>query len=277
MNSQKSYLKFSVIFTCLIVGIAGCKITPPTNNRPTASKSIYSQNPTTSKSSDSPTYVSRGEAYETTYVLCATGCAEEPSKFSSAAMRGKPSTHSVITWGRPTEIGIIYHKYDYPKYLPIIPLAKMPYNHATLEQTRNQLVIKSQGVLPPLTKPLATEKFTPIGAFFPQPIFEPNTRVPSMKIQSELEYKNTVKTGNIQIVSIEKIDLSTEKSQVKASELQPNLSTIGAMEELQQNRYEPYRSYYKFYNEKPDLKPQQVNKITWQEGQPPQIISVKKW
>jgi hypothetical protein len=272
---MKSYLKFSVIFISLIVGIAGCKATSPSDNPTIASKSIDSKNPTTSKSIDSPTYVSRGEAYETTYALCAAECAEKPSKLSSVTPK-KPSIDKVITWGRPTEIGIIYLKYN-SQYLPLVPLAKMPYNHVLLEQTRNQLVVKSQGVLPPLSKPLATEKFTPIGAFFPPPMFESDRRRASLKPQSELEYKDSVKTGNIQIISIKKIDLLTEKAQVKASEIEPDPSTIGAMEELEQKRYEPYRSYYKFYENKPDIKPQQVNKITWQEGQPPQVISVKKW
>jgi hypothetical protein len=64
---------------------------------------------------------------------------------------------------------------------------------------------------------------------------------------------------------------------IKKAENPQNLATIVAIEESLYKEIQTYAAYYDFYKNKPDIKPQQVEKISLQVNVIPQVIQVKKW
>ena len=64
---------------------------------------------------------------------------------------------------------------------------------------------------------------------------------------------------------------------IKKAKNPPNLATIGAIEESLYKEIQTYAAYYDFYKNKPDIQPQQVEKISSQINVTPQVIQVKKW
>jgi transposase-like protein len=114
-------------------------------------------------------------------------------------------------------------------------------------------------------------------------LFTPVSTVISMfspeKVNAPLiaEAKGSVKTGNIKILSVRKLSPTEADVYIRKVKNPPNIATIGAIEESLYKESQTYTAYYEFYKDKPDIKPQQVEKISSQVNVTPQVIQVKKW
>lgn len=181
------------------------------------------------------------DLYSMEYRLCAKRCPESTSK--------------IVTWGKPTEVAIVYYDefiWNNQRKL-VVSMDKSKPNST-------YLLVKSKGTAPGLKKPLETERFTPVEVFMSagQPKFEKSK--PS-------EY------GRIEILSIKKIPNP-----------KPGKEYLTAMETLGDKMREPYiipadriEGYFSYSLKQPEIQPQQVEPITLQEGQSPQVIPVKAW
>lgn len=203
------------------------------------------------------------DVYETKYILCDQFCTDKPIRAAG--------TTTVATWGKPTEIGFIYPEQFYPQSMAFNPRKKITYNGMTITNLQAQLVIKSRGVLPPLDQPLKVAKFTPLSTLLPM-FFPEGFNVPLMA-----EAKGSVRTVNIKILSVRKLSLAEANVYIKKAKNPPNLATIGAIESSVYGEVQKLAAYYEFYKNKPDIKPQQVEKISSEVNAKPQLIQVKKW
>jgi hypothetical protein len=248
----------------LLFGISSCKTDPVSDRQSLESPAelIEKDRVERSKQAVSLAEEAPGDVYETKYILCEKYCTEKPERAMIT---------TIITWGKPTEIGFIYAEKDYPRSMAFNPRQKIVYNDITISGLSAQLVIKSNGIVPPLKKPLATAKFTPISTFSPM-FFPPNMKAPKVA-----EAKENVRTGNVKILSVKKLSSTEANVYIKVAKSPPNLATIGAMEESVYGVIQTYAAYYKFYQDKPDIKPQQVEKISDITNMTPQVIQIKKW
>jgi hypothetical protein len=248
MQFNQMFTKFLLL---LIIILTACNKESVTETLP---EKVISA---TSNKSD---YISQGDVYETTYTLC-----------QKSVCDANTPKRKITTWGKPREVGLIYLKQSYPESSTLQLSEKMP-DKLDLEIGSKSpiFVIKSNGLLPPLKKPLATARFTPIVPFVGA--MSSGGRSPNNKSAPV-----AIETGTINIISIEKV------SPVKEEELVKSLSTKSKSKSLLLQRWDwsspggIQEKYYKEYENKPDIKPQQVDVIAWQEGQKTQIIPVKKW
>ena len=250
----------AILSVLLLFGIISCKTTTLSD---TPEETVKKDGVERSSQVISLASKSQDDIYETKYILCDRYCADRPKKAAS--------TTTVATWGKPTEIGLIYAEQLYPQSMAFNPRKKIVYNSMTITNLPAQLVIKSRGLVPPLKQPLATAKFTPISTFIPM-FFPEQVNAPLMA-----EAKGSVRTGNIKILSVKKLSPTEAGAYIKAAKNPPNLATIGAIEESLSKETQTDAAYYEFYKNKPDIKPQQVEKISAQVNVTPQVIQIKKW
>jgi hypothetical protein len=129
----------------------------------------------------------------------------------------------------------------------------------------SKLVFKSSGAVPPLSTPLAEQKFAPVSAPGPTALTLPSA------------LQNSIKNGGrVEIISVRRMTLEEEESKVKQALAMPKgIPRAGdSLESYSVDLWE----YYQAVKGKPDdLKPQQVENITWQDGQPLQTIPIKAW
>ena len=264
---MRTYLQV-ISLTLLLFGITSCRIVPA--NERQSIKSLESLKEVIDKDRDkrgnlalSQVEKAPGDVYETKYILCNSYCADRPKRAAT--------TTTVATWGKPTEIGFIYPEQSYPQSMAFNPSKKIIYNGITITNMQAQLVIKSRGLLPPLRQPLGTAKFTPVATLIP--MFFPEKSNPPMVAEA----KGSVRTGNVKILSVKKLSPTEANIYIKKAKNPPNLATIGAMEESLYKEIQTYAAYYEFYKNKPDIKPQQVEKISQLVNTTPQVIQIKKW
>jgi hypothetical protein len=220
----------------LLTALAGC------SSRPVAQVQPSSVTP-------SATLVdSRGDLYETTYLVC-------DDKDICAALPDAPP-HRVKTWGRPTEIGALYYQ-QYADQVKswFTPLKKMPQPSDDTTFAGSAVLFKSRGIPIYQLGPIATEVFSP----------DPLATDPLMPIWESRRIKKNVGETRvvIKIVSIKKLDESVKSTLAQVSLGKQGLNLSYFYDYLKKN---PTAS----------LAPQQVEKITWQEGQPPQLIIIKQ-
>jgi hypothetical protein len=187
-----------------------------------------------------------GDIYSMEYRLCGKECREETSQ--------------IITWDKPTEIGIAYYDDLLPNNVDSKPITSMKQRRIN----STYFVVKCKGTLPGLEKPLTVNRFAPVEIFYN--IAYPGEGTAAKPI-GELKY------GRIEIVAIKKLP----RTQVD----NPGLL---ARETLLKKINDPFMvapnrlgGYLEYSVNKPEIKPQQVDPITWQEGQSPQIIPVRTW
>jgi len=183
-----------------------------------------------------------GDIYNMTYKICRTPICGRTSQ--------------IVTWGRPTEVGIAYYARGFPERST---------GNQRIEKMADRrditLVIKSKGTLPALEQPLETERFIPV-EHFSSLGFTPITKSARLKVE-----------GTVQIVSITKLTRPDQESpritavkELKAKINDKDMIEAGSID-----------GFIGLTKKDPDIRPQQVEKITWQEGQPEQIISLKPW
>jgi hypothetical protein len=241
-------LKFRILLLISIFSVTACALRKPISGDTTTARA---QIATTIVAQKPPKYIPKGNIYETKYYYCSFECRleEDPNR----------TPRSVITWGKPTEVGIIYAKRNYPEIIKMVPeeKLKLPNNIYQGNVTNASLVIKSKGVLSGTKSPLPTEKFTPTNA-----------------LSTPILMRNRVFIfGRIRIVSIKPLNPIREEFEFNRKvEFVNNFTSSGML-----TMEAAIPAYYQDYQNKPDIKPQQVDKITWQEGQPPQIIPVRQW
>jgi hypothetical protein len=190
-------------------------------------------------------YQSKGEMFEITFNICNPKC---------------QNNITAVTWGRPTQVGLLYYSGILEEHkLWLKPMTKMPTSSKDQRDLRIQLVFKSSGAVPPLSDPLPDQKFAPV--------FGPTNLI----LTSELQLPR-----KLEVISIRRMTLEEEESKANRARAMPRgIARAG-------ESFETYSlsvwNYYQAIKGKPDdLKPQQVENITWQDGQPPQIIPVKAW
>jgi transposase-like protein len=259
-------IKCLLILLASLFGISGCLSTTAGKER-TASISnsidIDGIKPNLDSVSLADKTKSDTDLYETKYIFCDSYCADRSKRAAT--------TTTIATWGKPTEIGFMYAEQYYPQSMAFNPRKKIVYNSMTITNLQAQLVIKSRGLVPPFKQPLGISKFTPVSTvismFFPEKV-----NAPLMA-----EAKGSVNAGNLKILSVRKLSPTEADIYIKKAKNHPNLATIGAIEESLYKEIQTYAAYYEFYKDKPDIKPQQVEKISPQVNVIPQVIQVKKW
>ncbi len=256
----------------LLFGISSCRTTQTGNpTKPLAQAQtanspadIIEQDPIEiMKRKSSIPATAPGDIYETKYILCDRYCSET-GKYADRIT-------TVATWDKPTEIGFIYAEPNLQQRMAFKPRKKIVYNSMTITSLDAQLVIKSKGLVPPLKQPLSTAKFTPVSTTTPM-FFPENVKAPLMK-----EAKDKVRTGSLKILSVKKLSPTEANVYIKEAYNPPNLATIGAIEASVYGEIQELAAYYKFYDNKPDIKPQQFEKISDLVNTTPQVIQVKKW
>jgi hypothetical protein len=180
------------------------------------------------------------DLYSMEYRLCTTKCPEAISQ--------------IVTWGKPTEVGIVY--YDGFFWNNTTNLAV---SMDKLRMNSTYFLVKSKGTAPALKKPLGSERFAPVEVFYGAGV--------------KNEKPNPITYGRIEIISIRKIPNPT-----------PGKEYLTAMKTLGSKMRGPYtvsadriEGYFSYSLDRPEIKPQQVEPITLQEGQQPQVIPVKAW
>ncbi len=260
-------IQFQRILFIVLVGITSCRTTTANNQKTPVITADPLNTANIQSNLESITVAGKPkievDIYETKYVLCDSYCLEKPEK-------GRKSD-TIITWGKPTEIGFMYAEQLYPRFMTLNPRKKILYNGMTIANLSAELVIKSRGLIPPLRKPLATAKFTPFYSTIPM-YFPKGVNAPLMT-----EAKANVRAGNIKIVSVKKLSSTEADFYIKKANNPPNLATMGAMEESVYKEIQTLAAYYEFYKDKPEIKPQQVETISEQVNVTPQVIQIKKW
>ncbi len=203
--------------------------------------SCNSKTPSQPIASNAPNSYPEGDIYDMTYQVCSTVCGR---------------TSKIVTWGRPTEVGIAYYAEGFPEQIT---------GNQRIEKMADRksitLVVKSKGTLPALKIPLESERFVPVEHFRALG-FNPITKQEALKVE-----------GRVEILSITKIARSDRED-----------PTLIAMKTLQtkisdEDMINPgsIKGFLGLTKKDPDINPQQVEKISWQEGQQPQIITLKAW
>jgi hypothetical protein len=190
--------------------------------------------------SQSATAAASEDLYSMEYRLCGSKCLE--------------ATSQIVTWGKPTEVGIVY----YDEFI-WNNQKKLAVSMDKSKRNSTYFLVKSKGTAPALKKPLGTERFTPVEVYF--------GAGPKYAKSKPSEY------GRIEIIAIKKILDPT-----------PGKEYLTAMKTLGAKMREPYiipadriEGYFSYSLNQPEIKPQQTELITLQEGQSPQIIPVKAW
>lgn len=233
--------------------LSACGNKPATSEVSLATRELVKVQPTASESE----YVHKEDMYETSYSLLRAACIKNIVN-NNCEVR----VHKVITWGKPSEIGIIYLQGSYPSPLSSTPVNLLPREGIsetpgtfTFDGSDQQVVIKSRGILPTLKTPLESDRFTPISDFISHTDTDVNNKIS--------------KTGSIKVISVRKLTLQEEKAIFDESDaFFYRIKAPVSMASLS--------AYYDYYKDKPDIKPHQTDKITWQEGQPPQVIALRK-
>ena len=198
-----------------------------TTEKAAPSQSIASQSP-------------EGDIYTMEYKLCGRKC--------------DANTSQIVTWGKPTEIGIGY----FDDRITQINTKLI----TSIEKGRGMqtyFMVKCKGTLPGIAQPVRIDRFVPAETY-------QNILVKS----SGVDGKDKPIYGHVEIVSIKQIPRtpSDNPEMVAAMTLK---AKIGDMYMTKPGAVNGYVTM------KPDITPQQVEPITWQEGQPPQVIPVKTW
>jgi hypothetical protein len=183
------------------------------------------------------------DIYTMEYRLCGKKC--------------EANTSQIVTWGKPTEVGIVY--YDGGLTETTTKLL------TTMDQRRMRatyFLVKCKGTSPALLKPLKIDRFVPVETY------------PRILISAAgIDNKPPAKYGHVEIVSIKK--LPNPKPGNEYAIASQTLLTKARDPNMVSN--EKIAGYFSYSLDRPEIKPQQVDPITWQEGQTPQIIPVKAW
>jgi hypothetical protein len=222
-------LKLTVLLLMSVATLTAC------NSKPSAET-------ITTQGNISNSYT-EGDIYDMTYKICGQDC--------------NVRTSQIVTWGKPTEIGIAYYANGFPE---------QNYGYQKIEKMQDRqgitLVVKCKGTLPGMEKPIETARFAPVEHFL-NVAFRPFTKIEAAKAPS----------GSIQIISITKLNRTQAESPVVTAA--KDLKTKVRDENMIEGRY--VAAHLSLTKNEPDMIPQQVEKITWQEGQPPQVITLKAW
>jgi hypothetical protein len=198
-----------------------------------------------SANSNVPNIYPNSDIYDMTYKICGESCEVRTSK--------------IVTWGKPTEIGIGYYELSFPESVD---------GFKKIEQMKDRkyvtLLVKCKGTLPGVEKPIDTERFVPV-EHFPSSLLNPFTKV------------QVVPNSSVQIISITKLDRSDKESPDLTA--RTNLKAKIRDENMIEGRI--VDGYLSWTSQKPELIaqliPQQIEEITWKEGQQPQVITLKAW
>jgi hypothetical protein len=196
-----------------------------------------------------------GGIYRTEYTICGTKVKQiRLPQYKTKTVVDKDeciSKRYLYTWGKPSQIGILYHYSNSAER----PIPKMPPPGDDIIGVQIKLVFKSKGEVPGLSYPLPTEKFYPRDG---NVIYPPEY------------YKVASISGNLRIQEIKKLSAAEANDAMDDSfsdKSNPNEGVIYR------------RNYYLAIKNNPidAIKPQQIYPITWQNGQPPQVIPFTKW
>lgn len=242
------------LFTCqfltflLIAALAGCSSQPVAQVQPA------------SVTPSATPVDSRGDLYITKYLVC------DDKDVCGALPDVRP--YYVETWGRPTEVGALYYRqYGDQVKSWLTPLKKMPQPTDDTTFAGSAVLFKSRGIPTYHSSPSATEVFSP----------DPLLANPLMPIWESRRIKKNVGETRvvIKIISIIKLDEAAKNRADTRSERAYSQDLAGdSPGKVLMNLSYFYRELKK--NPTASLAPQQVEKITWQEGQPPQLIIIKQ-
>lgn len=161
------------------------------------------------------------------------------------------NTSQIMTWGKPTEMGIGY--FD-DRITQNSTKLLAPTNKEKQRGMQTYLMVKCKGTLPGVEEPLKAERFVPTETYLDA----------ITAIDSKPHY------GQIQILWIKKIARTPNDN--------PKIIASGT---LKSKLYEPLitkgDTVQGYVTMQSPITPQQVDRITWSEGQPPQVIPVKRW
>lgn len=184
-----------------------------------------------------------GDIYAMAYKLCGKVCEKESSV--------------IMTWGRPTEVGIAYFS-DHLNQTG----SKLISSINDERSVGTYFVVKSKGSLPGQEQPIPVERFVPTEKY-PLIYFK----------VSEVDGKKKPIHGHIEIMQIKKIDRTPGDDAARLA--------ITSLKARLHDRFivkpDEVAGYLDLTKDKPDIVPQQVEPITWKEGQAPQVIPVKSW
>jgi uncharacterized protein YcfL len=225
-------LKLTALISISVVALSGC-------SKPEATATTEPVSQSQQIASKSP----EGDIYAMAYKLCNKVCEKNASV--------------IMTWGRPTEIGIAYFD-DRVTQVNVKLITSIDAGRGM----QTYFMVKSKGSLPGQVEPIPTERFVPTETY-------QNILVQS----SGVDGKRKPIYGHIEILQIKKMPRT------------PGLDAANfATSSLKARLYDTYivkpdtvNAYLYMTKDKPDIVPQQVEPITWQEGQPPQVIPVKAW
>ena len=221
-------LKLTALLLISIAALSGCSKaeSTATTEKAAPSQSIASQSP-------------EGDIYTMEYRLCGKKC--------------DANTSQIVTWGKPTEIGIGY----FDDRITQIS-TKLLTSVDKMKPMQTYFMVKCRGTLPGIEQPTKVDRFVPAETY--QSVLVGWTEAKPMKPLF----------GHIEIVSIKQIPRTPgdKPDMIAAMTLKAKIS------DMYMTRAGAVNGYVTM---KPDITPQQVEPITWQEGQPPQLILVKTW
>jgi hypothetical protein len=198
-----------------------------------------------------------GDIYRTEYSICGTKVKEiRLPQYKTKTVVDKDeciSKRYLYTWSKPSQMGVLYHYNDAVDR----PIPKMPPPGDDMIGVSISLVFKSKGEVPGLSYPLPTEKFYP-------------KQTNGDLISPRQYYKIVDISGSLRIQEIKKLSAAEANDAMDDSfsdKSNPNTGVIYR------------RNYYFSIKNNPidAIKPQQIYPITWQDGQPPQVIPFTKW
>lgn len=237
-------LKLTVLILISIAALSGCSKTEST---------------TVTGEATSPQSIAKspeGDIYTIEYKLCGKKC--------------EANTSQIVTWGKPTEIGIGY--FD-DRITQINTKLITSIDKGRGMQT--YFMVKSKGIIPGKFEVSQVEHTSPGQA---SPLnadrFLPAETYQNILVQSSgVDGKRKPIYGHIEIVSIKQIPRTPGDK--------PHMIAISTLKRKADEMYmatpDTIEGYLYKIKDKPDIVPQQVEPITWQEGQPPQVIPVKAW
>ena len=185
-----------------------------------------------------------GDIYAMAYKLCGKTC-------------DKANVSVITTWGRPTEVGVVY-------FDGIVSNINTKLIGSMHQYAREKVyfVVKSKGSLPGQEEPMGTERFVPTESY-----------ISYLAKSRGVSEKEKPLFGHIEILQIKKIDRTPgDNPRLVAMSLLKERLTFPFMVTPDQ-----IGGYMWATKDKPDVVPQQVDRITWQEGGAAQIIPVRAW
>jgi hypothetical protein len=197
-----------------------------------------------------------GDIYTMEYKLCGKTC--------------DANTSQIVTWGKPTEIGIGYFNDRITQ-----TTTKLITSIDKGRGMQTYFMVKSKGIIPGKFEVSQTDYTSPgQGSPLNTDRFLPAETYQNILVQSSgVDGKRKPIYGHIEIVSIKQIPRTPGDK--------PDMIAISTLKRKADKMYMAtpgtIEGYLYSIKDKPDIVPQQVEPITWQSGQPPQIIPVKAW